>query len=285
MKKFPNRVPLLMFLAMFPLLLWGDGGVQLEGDLIQGGMVTGYVLPGTKVTFDDRPVRVSNEGIFLLGFGRDHPNSSQLKLSFPDGLSESRIVAVEKRDYKIQRIDGLPKRKVTPKKMDYERIRKETALVKQARRRDDPRSDFLSGWIWPVEGPISGVYGSQRVLNGKPKRPHFGVDIARPVGTPVRAPADGIVTLAHPDMFYSGATLIVDHGHHLSSSFLHLNRILVKQGERVRRGQVIAEVGKSGRVTGPHLDWRMNLDRARIDPQRLVGPMPRQPVRLQAETQ
>jgi len=273
MKKLPNRLPLL-FLALFPLLSWADARVQVDGDLIQGGLVTGHVPPETKVAFDDRPVRVSNEGLFLLGFGRDHPDSSRLKLTFPDGRTETRTLAVKKREYQIQRIDGLPKRKVTPKKVDYERIRKETALVKQARRRDDPRSDFLSGWEWPVEGPISGVYGSQRVLNGKSKRPHFGVDIARPVGTSVRAPADGIVTLVHPDMFYSGATLIVDHGHHLSSSFLHLNRILVKEGERVSRGQVIAEVGNSGRVTGPHLDWRMNLDRARIDPQRLVGPMP-----------
>jgi len=251
MKKLPNRLPLL-FLALFPLLSWADARVQVDGDLIQGGLVTGHVPPETKVAFDDRPVRVSNEGLFLLGFGRDHPDSSRLKLTFPDGRTETRTLAVKKREYQIQRIDGLPKRKVTPKKVDYERIRKETALVKQARRRDDPRSDFLSGWEWPVEGPISG----------------------RPVGTSVRAPADGIVTLVHPDMFYSGATLIVDHGHHLSSSFLHLNRILVKEGERVSRGQVIAEVGNSGRVTGPHLDWRMNLDRARIDPQRLVGPMP-----------
>jgi len=274
MKLFLKRVLFLALSLLFPLLLWADAGVQLQGDLIQGGMVTGHVPPGTKVTFDGRPVRVSDEGLFLLGFGRDHPVSSQLKLTFQDGHQETRGLTVAKRDYQIQRIDGLPERKVTPKKMDYERIRKETALVKQARRRDDPRSDFLTGWIWPVEGPISGVYGSQRVLNGKPKRPHFGVDIARPVGTPVRAPADGIVTLAHPGMFYSGVTLIIDHGHHLSSSFLHLHRALVKQGDRVRRGQVVAEVGKSGRVTGPHLDWRMNLDRARIDPQRLVGPMP-----------
>jgi murein DD-endopeptidase MepM/ murein hydrolase activator NlpD len=163
---------------------------------------------------------------------------------------------------------------VTPQKIDYARIKKENAAVAGARRRDDPRTDFLSGWIWPVEGPISGVYGSQRILNGKPRRPHFGVDIAMPVGTPVRAPADGIVTLAYEDMFYSGTTVIVDHGHKLSSSFLHLSKALVKTGDRVSKGDIIAEVGKSGRVTGAHLDWRMNLRSARIDPQLLVGPMP-----------
>ena len=179
------------------------------------------------------------------------------------------------REYRIQRIDGLPPRKVTPDEKDYERIRKDIAAAKRARRRDDPREDFLSGWIWPVTGPISGVYGSQRILNGQPRRPHYGVDIAVPVGTEIRAPADGVVTLAHPGMFYSGVTVIIDHGHNLTSSFLHLNRALVEEGDRVKRGDVIAEVGKTGRVTGAHLDWRMNLRKARIDPQLLVGPMPK----------
>ena len=150
-------------------------------------------------------------------------------------------------------------------------------MIRKARQRDDPRTDFLSGWMWPVSGPISGVYGSQRVLNGEPRRPHYGVDIAAPVGTPVRAPADGLVTLSHPDMFFSGVTLVLDHGHNLSSSFLHLNKSLVKTGDRVKRGDVIAEVGKSGRVTGAHLDWRMNYQAERIDPELLVPPMPEAP--------
>ncbi len=272
-----KRVMTKRLVPVLLLLLWtlpAMAGLELQGELVQGGVVTGRVDPGIRVLFDGEPVRVSDQGLFLLGFGRDHPASSRLELIHPDGSRETRTLAIAKRKYAIQRVDGLPKRKVTPKKVDYDRIRKEAALVRQARKRDDPRTDFLSGWIWPVEGPISGVYGSQRILNGKPRRPHFGVDIARPVGTPVRAPADGVVTLAHPDMFYSGATLIIDHGHGLSSSFLHLNRILVKVGDRVRRGQVVAEVGRSGRVTGPHLDWRMNLKKARVDPQMLAGPMP-----------
>ncbi|HEB95204.1 MAG TPA: M23 family metallopeptidase [Sedimenticola thiotaurini] len=264
---------LALLLAVLPA--WA-GALELEGELVQGGVVTGRVEPGTRVLFDGERIRVSEEGVFLLGFGRDHPATSRLELIRPDGGRESRTLEVRKRNYAIQRVDGLPKRKVTPKKIDYERIRREAALVRKARQRDDPRTDFLTGWIWPVEGPISGVYGSQRILNGKPRRPHYGVDIARPVGTPVRAPADGIVTLVHPDMFYSGVTLIIDHGHGLSSSFLHLKRTLVKPGQRVRRGQVVAEVGRSGRVTGAHLDWRMNLRKARVDPQLLAGPMPQQ---------
>lgn len=269
-----------LYKASFLLLLLicskVTAGLELSGNSIQGGMLTGRVNPGSRVEIDGEPVRVSQQGVFLVGFGRDHPQQSRLEIKFPDGKNERRILSVEAREYRIQRIDGLPKRKVTPEKVDYERIREESRLVRQARDRDDARTDFLSGWVWPVEGPVSGVYGSQRILNGQPRRPHFGVDIAMPVGTPVRAPADGLVTLAHPDMFFSGATLIVDHGHSLSSTFLHLERILVKVGDQVQRGEVIAEVGRSGRVTGAHLDWRMNLRDARIDPQLLAGPMPAQ---------
>lgn len=239
-------------------------------------MITGKSMPGARVTVDAVPVRVSSEGYFLLGFDRDQGATSLVKVIYPDGRSESRVLNIEKRNYDIQRIDGLPKRKVTPEKIDYERIRKETAAIKKAREKDDPRTDFLNGWMWPVEGPISGVYGSQRVLNGEPRRPHFGVDIAVPVGTQVKAPADGIVTLAHPGMFFSGTTLVLDHGHKLTSSFLHLNKTLVRVGDRIRKGDIIAEVGKSGRVTGAHLDWRMNLRNARIDPQLLAGTMPKQ---------
>jgi murein DD-endopeptidase MepM/ murein hydrolase activator NlpD len=194
-------------------------------------------------------------------------------MTYPDGRIEKKILKIAKREYDIQRIDNLPKRKVTPEKMDLVRIRKESALVKKARNRDDPRTDYLSGWQWPVKGRISGVYGSQRILNGKPRRPHFGVDVAAPTGTLVRSPADGIVTLAHPDMFFSGGTLILDHGQHLSSSFLHLSKILVKEGDRIKQGDPIAHVGATGRVTGPHLDWRMNFHKFQIDPQLLVPPM------------
>ena len=266
---------LLLLLLLFSTISIG-AQLSLSGSFVQGGLVTGKSPPGTRVMVDGEPVRVSEEGYFLVGFDRDHAATSLVKAVFADGSIESRTLQVKKRDYDIQRIDGLPKRKVTPEKIDYARIRKEAEAIKLARRRDDQRTDFLSGWIWPVEGPISGVYGSQRVLNGEPRRPHYGVDIAVPVGTPVKAPADGTVTLAHPDMFYSGATLVLDHGHKLSSSFLHLNRTLVKVGDRIRKGDIIAEVGATGRVTGAHLDWRMNLRDVRIDPQLLAGDMPKQ---------
>jgi murein DD-endopeptidase MepM/ murein hydrolase activator NlpD len=249
-------------------------GLQLDGPVEQGGMLMGHAPPGSQVRYDGRAVRLSPQGVFLIGFGRDDKGPAHIELITPDGAHLQRTLAVKQRQYRIQRIDGLPPRKVTPKPEDLARIKADIAAVHHARALDDARTDFLSGFIWPATGPISGVYGSQRILNGKPRWPHFGVDIAAPKGTPVVAPADGMVTLVAPDMFYSGNTLIVDHGHGLSSSFLHLSRILVKEGQRVHQGQTIAEIGASGRVTGAHLDWRMNLVGKRIDPQLLVGPMP-----------
>jgi murein DD-endopeptidase MepM/ murein hydrolase activator NlpD len=268
-----------MFLLCGIGFLLGVSGARaelsLQGNFTQGGMVTGFSEPGAQVWQDGEPVRVSGAGVFLIGFGRDAPPTSELKIRYPDGREEQRTLQVAARDFRIQRIDGLPERKVTPRSAaDLKRIREDALAVGKARQRDDPREDFLVGFMWPVQGPISGVYGSQRILNGKPRRPHFGVDIARPTGTPVVAPADGIVTLAEPDLFFSGGTLIIDHGHKLSSSFLHLSRLLVEPGQRVKKGEPVAEIGATGRVTGAHLDWRMNLREHRIDPQLLVPPMP-----------
>ena len=266
--------------ALFALLAFGltsaaQTGIHLDGSHMQGGLLRGRVAPGSVVEFEGDPVRVSQGGWFLIGFGRNAPPQAALAVVFPDGRRERQILKVAPREYRIQRIDGLPPRMVTPRsEEDLARIRKEGRMVREVRLIDDSRTDFLGGFRWPVKGPISGVYGSQRILNGKARRPHFGVDIAAPPGTKVFAPADGVVTLVHPDMFFSGATLIVDHGHGLSSAFLHLSRILVNTGARVTQGQPIAEVGASGRVTGAHLDWRMNLFKRRIDPELLVGPMP-----------
>jgi len=249
------------------------GTLNLEGEPVQGALMIGRTDPGTTIKFDGKVVRVSSGGVFLLGFGRDASKSARLDAVFPDGTSVGRNLQVAQRKYNIQRVDGLPPSRVSPSEKDMVRIRKDIADAKKARARDDPREDFLGGFVWPAKGRISGVYGSQRILNGEPRRPHYGVDVAAPVGTLVHAPADGLVTLANKDMFFSGGTLILDHGHALSSSFLHLSAILVKEGQRVRQGDPIAKIGATGRATGPHLDWRMNLGRDRLDPQLLVGPM------------
>ena len=248
----------------------------MDGPRTQGGLVRGHAPPGTTVQFDGAPVRVSDDGWFLVGFGRDASPRAELEIVYPNGQRVRRILNVEPREYRIERIDGLPPRKVTPRsEADLARIRTDAEMVRRARETDHPRTDFLDGFMWPTRGRISGVYGSQRILNGEARRPHYGIDVAAPVGAKVLAPASGLVTLAHPDMFLSGGTLIVDHGHGLSSAFLHLSRILVKPGDHVEQGQPIAEVGASGRATGPHLDWRVNLFDRRLDPELLAGPMPR----------
>ncbi len=163
-----------------------------------------------------------------------------------------------------------------PSAEDLKRIRRDARQVRQARARHIERTDFAGEFQWPLVGPVTGVYGSQRVYNGEPGRPHYGVDVAAPKGTPVTTPAPGVVTLAHPDMFYSGGTLIIDHGYGVSSTFLHLSKLLVEEGDEVAPGDIVAEVGAGGRATGAHLDWRMNWRKARIDPQLLVEPMPEQ---------
>lgn len=247
--------------------------ISLQGELRQGALIVGKAPPGSEIRLDGDRVRLSQQGDFLLGFGRDAESTARLDIVYPNGTREGRILSVAKRKYDIQRIDGLPPRQVTPSDADLKRIRAENALVSKARSLDGSRTDFLAGFIWPARGRISGVYGSQRILNGEPRRPHYGVDVSGPVGSAVVAPAPGLVTLVHPDMFFSGGTLIIDHGHGLSSSFLHLSRIVVREGERVAKGQKIAEIGATGRVSGPHLDWRMNWRNVRIDPQLLVGPM------------
>lgn len=264
----------LMLVLMSPALQAADA-VTLRGEFQQGGVIIGKAPAGSSAKLKGAPLRVSPQGDFVFGFGRDHGPEAWLSVYLPDGERWGKMLKIAAREYRIQRIDGLPPKKVTPDAAALERIRTEGAMASRARRTDDPRLDFLQAFIWPSIGPISGVYGSQRILNGEPRRPHFGVDVAAPTGTPVVAPAAGIVTMAHPDMYFSGGTLILDHGHGLSSSFLHLSKIDVEVGQRVEQGEKIAEIGATGRVTGPHLDWRMNWFKQRVDPALLVGPMPR----------
>ncbi len=266
----------LILLLSFPVLAatGPDGvGLSMEGTFRQGGLIIARTEPGTRVEVRGAPVRVSSQGVFLVGIGRDEAGPVVIDLQTGDGRERQARFEVETREYRIQRIEGLPAEKVTPPPEVLERIRSEAAAAREARAHDDQRTDFLDGFVWPLEGPITGVYGSQRILNGEPRRPHFGVDVAAPSGTPVVAPADALVTLANTDMYFSGGTLIMDHGHGLSSTFIHLSRILVDEGQRVRKGQVVAEVGATGRATGPHLDWRMNLFDIRLDPEPIAGPM------------
>ena len=265
------------FILALAILIVGEASaddLRLNGKFVQGGLVQGTVPAGTEVTFEGRPVRVSVKGRFLIGFSRDAGPTSSLTLSLPDGRQINKPLKIETRKYQIQRIDGLPRKMVTPPKAVYNRIRAENATIAKARTKDTADDHFESGWIWPAQGRISGVYGSQRILNGKSRRPHFGLDIAAPVGTPVISPADAVVALAHRDMYYTGGTLILDHGHGLTSAMLHMDTLEAVTGDFVRKGQRIGTIGKTGRATGPHLDWRINLFKARLDPAFLVPPMP-----------
>jgi murein DD-endopeptidase MepM/ murein hydrolase activator NlpD len=251
-----------------------SGEVIISGEPTQGGLVQGRISPGAQVWYEGRKIRVSERGEFVIGFGRNEPSITKLSIRYPGGRREQRQLKVVQREYDIQRIDGLPPHKVEPSAKDLERIRQEAALIKTARRRDSAYTDFLSGFKWPIAGRISGVYGSQRVLNGKPRRPHYGVDVAARAGTPVRAPASGVVSLVHRDMYFTGGTIIIDHGHGLSSVFSHLSEVHVQEHQRIARGETIAKVGATGRATGPHLHWGINWFERRLDPQLMAGPMP-----------
>lgn len=258
------------------LLTLGCGlshAIELKGQLLQGTLLRGEVAPGTKLWLDDREIPVTESGAFALGFGRDDKLSWQLRWQEPGKTEQSRAITLTAREYQEQHIDGLPQKMVTPPESVLTRIRLDSKMVKEARSRRENITSFTQEFIWPAKGPISGVYGSRRVLNGEPRRPHYGIDVAGPIGQPVYAPADGIVTLYVPDMYYSGGTMIIDHGFGISSTFLHLHKSHVEVGQVVKQGEQVAEIGDTGRVTGPHLDWRMNWYEKRVDPALLVPEM------------
>jgi murein DD-endopeptidase MepM/ murein hydrolase activator NlpD len=249
-------------------------GVSLRGDWQEGAVLFGKAPAGSKIWFGDRQLKLTPAGDFVFGIHRDAPDSAELRVQLPGAAVVRYTHAVAKREYAIQRIDGLPPKMVTPPAGVIERIKADQRAAAAARKIDSGSLGFLQSFIWPATGRISGVYGSQRILNGTPKQPHYGVDVAVPIGTEVHAPADGVVVLASPDMYYTGGTLIVDHGYGLQSAFLHLSKLLVDKGQQVKQGDVIALSGMSGRATGPHLDWRMNWFDARVDAQKLAPAMP-----------
>ncbi len=271
-----QRLPALLLLTLCLLVPVDSKCLEIEGEWIQGGMLIGHVNPGEKVKFAKRALRVDDDGLFVFGLDRDAPKSAELTVIDKDGKAATHTFQVKQRQYNIQRVNGVPQETVNPPPEELARIQRESRLTREARAKDLPRRDFLATIQWPLQGPITGVYGSQRVYNGEPRRPHFGVDVARPTGTKVMAPLPGVVNLAYDNMFFSGGTLIVDHGHGISSTFIHLSKILVEEGQEITQGQAIAEVGATGRVTGPHLDWRMNWFNYPLDPQLLVEPMPEQ---------
>ena len=240
--------------------------VEFNGKFIQGHFIIGKTDPAFRVIIDKKEIKVSKEGYFAFGIDKDRKYDVVIKL-LDEGQTKKIVKKVQKRKYNIQRIDGLEEKKVTPPEEVYERIKKENKLIAKAREINSDLDFFKDKFILPVDDAIvTGVYGSQRILNGKPKWPHYGIDFAQKLGTPIKAMASGVVTLAEKDLYFTGATLIFDHGHGISTLYMHMDKIFVSKGDIVEQGEIIGTVGSSGRSTGPHLDVRLNWFGTRLDP-------------------
>ena len=253
------RILLILF---FLLITTSSFAATFNGNFIQGSFILGKTEPGSEVFIDKQKVKVTSGGYFAFGLGRDRKNDVVIT------INKKKIVKkVFKREYKIQRIDGLEEKKVTPPEEVYERIKRENKWIGEARAIDSNLTFFKNKFTNPLENAIvTGVYGSQRILNGKPKWPHYGIDFAAEEGTEIKAMLDGVVTLAEPDLFYTGGTLIFDHGHGISTLYMHMKTLMVKKGQKVKQGDVIGTVGSTGRSTGAHLDVRLNWFQTRLDP-------------------
>ena len=256
-----------IFLIFFFITSSGKiSSAEFKGKFEQGSFIIGKTEPGAKVKIDKKKILVTNDGYFAFGIGRDRKNDVTIRIVKNQKL-EVIVKKVYKRKYKIQRIDGLPEKKVTPPKEVYERIKRENKIIADARSIESDLKFFKKKFINPLDNAIvTGVYGSQRILNGKPKWPHYGIDFAAKEGTKIKAMLDGTATMVEPDLFYTGGTLIFDHGHGVSTLYMHMQKIFVKKGQKVKQGEIIGTVGSTGRSTGPHLDVRLNWFDVRLDP-------------------
>ena len=257
-------------IIIFLLCCFKIQALEFLGKFEQGAFILGKTNPDTKIKIDNKEVRVTKDGYFAFGLDRDRKNNIIIKI-----IEKNKTTIVEKkilkRDYKIQRIDGLPSKQVTPPPEVYDRIKKDNILIGKARSIDSTLNFFKDKFIYPIDKYIiTGVYGSQRILNGKPRRPHYGIDFHAPEGTPVKAMMDGIVTLSEKDMYFTGGTIIFDHGHGISTLYMHMKDINVKVGQRIKQGQIVGTLGQSGRATGPHLDIRLNWFGVKLDPMTIL---------------
>ena len=244
--------------------------VEFKGKFIQGHFIIGQTEPGSKIIIDKKKIKVSKDGYFVFGIDRDR-KFDILVTNISDGKKEKIIKKVFKRKYNIQKIDGLPEDKVTPPEEVYKRIKKENNAIGQARAINSNLDYFKNKFTMPLDGIITGVYGSQRILNGKPKWPHYGIDIAAKQGTHIKSSGNGIVTMAEDDLYYTGGTIIMDHGHGISTIYSHLENVLVSVGDKINQGDIIGTVGSTGRSTGPHLDFRINWFQTRLDPMSVLN--------------
>ncbi len=243
----------------------GENKIDLEGYFIQGGYVKGKTSSKIKIKFENRDVYLSKKNKFILGFGRDYSEVANLKFNI-DNKWIKKTLKIKKNKYKIQKIDGLPKKFVSPPKEIYERIIRENKLIAKVRTLNSKIDYTFQDFLLPANGIITGVFGSQRILNGKPRRPHYGIDIAAKKGSKVISPTDAIVRLSEKDLYFTGGTIMLDHGHGITSVYSHLSKVLVKKNDKIQKGDVIGLIGSTGRSTGPHLDWRINWFDQRLDP-------------------
>jgi murein DD-endopeptidase MepM/ murein hydrolase activator NlpD len=249
------------------LICFKVNAIEFNGKFIQGHFIIGKTKPNTKILIDKKKVKVTSDGYFAFGIEKDR----KLDIIITEG-DKKFVKKVQKRKYNIQKIEGLEKKKVTPPEEFYARIKRENKLIGDAREIHSDLTFFKDKFIVPVDDAIiTGVYGSQRILNGVPKWPHYGLDFAQKKGTPIKAMNNGIVTLAEENLFYTGATLIFDHGHGISTLYMHMDKIFVSKGDHVKKGDIIATVGSSGRSTGPHLDIRLNWFGTRLDPATILN--------------
>ena len=259
----------LFFLIIF-FISTHLNAVEFKGKFLQGHFIVGITNPSAEIIIDKKKIRVTKDGFFVFGIGRDR-KFDVIITKIINGESEKIIKKVLKRKYNIQRIDGLEESKVTPPESVYKRIKEENNKIGKARAIDSNLSFFKDKFIMPVEGIISGVYGSQRILNGKPRWPHYGIDIAAKKGTMIKSSGSGIVTMAEDDLYYTGGTIIMDHGHGISTIYSHLENVLVSVGDKINQGDIIGTVGSTGRSTGPHLDFRLNWFQTRLDPMSVLN--------------
>ncbi|MEK9732475.1 MAG: M23 family metallopeptidase [Pelagibacteraceae bacterium] len=242
-----------------------SSAIEFKGKFEQGSLIIGKTRPSNSIFIDKKKMKISKEGFFVFGISRNHTEDILIRIKTNKGFEEI-IKKVEKRKFKTQRIDGLPKRKVTPNAEDMKKIRAEGKLISIAKNENSNLPFFFQNFIRPIQGITTGVFGSQRILNGKPRRPHYGIDIAAPKGTKVKNANSGKVILSEENLFFTGGTIIIEHGHGLISIYSHLDKIFVKRGDQVKRGEFIATVGSTGRSTGPHLDFRLYCRNIPVDP-------------------
>ena len=256
---------IIKYTITFLIICFNASAIEFTGRFIQGHFILGKTEPGSKIFVDKNEIKVSNEGYFAFGIDRDR-KFDILITKISNDKKEKITKKIFKRKYKIQKIDGLPENKVTPPESVYKRIKKENNAIGEARSINSDLDYFKNKFIMPLDGIVTGVYGSQRILNGKPKWPHYGIDIAADKGTHIKSSANGIVTMAEDDLYYTGGTIIMDHGHGISTIYSHLENVLVSVGDKINQGDIIGTVGSTGRSTGPHLDFRINWFQIRLDP-------------------